>query len=388
MINKRNNTVLTSAGAWSSILAAAGILALTGTASAGGLQLSRYFNQPGDILIADQFNNRVIEATPSGQIVWQFGLGLNDFSPNSIIGCNDAQRVGPFTLMAGTGTPPGVIPQATNGVADNRVILVDPFKNIVWQYGQFGVTGSGANQLNTPVQCTWLPNFHVLITDQANERVIEVTLDHRIVWQYGMTGVAGNGFDQLNNPNSAELLENGHILIADENNSRAIEVTRDHQIVKTFSATNSVNILAFASRLPNGDTLLTDSGNARIVEVNSNDIPVWQYFTDTDTDSVAAPLPTRAVRLKNGDTLISDQFNNRVIRVNMAKTIVMTYGLSLPPGGATFPNLGSGVLIGTNIGYDLHTTQNGLYSPYDAKIIGDYTGLTPPFDFDDDADNQ
>jgi hypothetical protein len=238
------------------------------------------------------------------------------------------------------------------------------------------------------VQCTWLPNFHVLITDQANERVIEVTLDHRIVWQYGMTGVASNGFDQLNNPNSAELLENGHILIADENNSRAIEVTRDHQIVKTFSATNSVNILAFASRLPNGDTLLTDSGNARIVEVNSSDIPVWQYFTDTDTDSVAAPLPTRAVRLKNGDTLISDQFNNRVIRVNMAKTIVMTYGLSLPPGGATFPNLGSGVLIGTNIGYDLHTTQNGLYSPYDAKIIGDYTGLTPPFDFDDDADNQ
>ena len=34
--------------------------------------------------------------------------------------------------------------------------------------------------------------------------------------------------------------------------------------------------------------------------------------------------------------------------------------------------------IGNNVGYDLHTTQNGLYSPYDAKVIGDYTGLTPP----------
>ena len=43
--------------------------------------------------------------------------------------------------------------------------------------------------------------------------------------------------------------------------------------------------------------------------------------------------------------------------------------------------------FGNNVGYDLHTTQNGLYSPYDAKIIGDYTGLTPPFDFDDDADD-
>ena len=37
--------------------------------------------------------------------------------------------------MAGTGTPAGVIPQAPNGVADNRVLLVDPFGNIVWQYG-------------------------------------------------------------------------------------------------------------------------------------------------------------------------------------------------------------------------------------------------------------
>jgi hypothetical protein len=28
-----------------------------------------------------------------------------------------------------------------------------------------------------------------------------------------------------------------------------------------------------------------------------------------------------------------------------------------------------------------------LYAPYDAKIVGDYTGLTPPFDFDRDGDD-
>ena len=79
---------------------------------------------------------------------------------------------------AGTG-PPGGQPEApdcTNpsGCPDNRVILVDRDGNIVWQYGQFGVGGSGFDQLNVPVQNTWLPNRHVLITDQANERVIEV----------------------------------------------------------------------------------------------------------------------------------------------------------------------------------------------------------------------
>ncbi len=55
----------------------------------------------------------------------------------------------------------------------------------------------------------------------------------------------------------------------------------------------------------------------------------------------------------------------------------VSYGLPLAGGGA----------IGNNVGYDLHTTQKGLYSPYDAKVVGDYTGLTPPFDFDGDADD-
>jgi hypothetical protein len=41
--------------------------------------------------------------------------------------------------------------------------------------------------------------------------------------------------------------------------------------------------------------------------------------------------------------------------------------------------------IGNNAGYDLHTTQKGLYSPDDARVIGNFTGLTPPFDFDEDA---
>jgi hypothetical protein len=358
------------------LLGAAGLLVLVSPASAGGFSLSPNFNRPGNITISDQFNNRVIEIDPTGNIVWSFGLGPNDFSPKSIIGCNDAQRVGPLTLMAGTGTPAGVIPQAPAGAADNRVILVDPFGRIVWQYGQFGQTGSGPNLLNTPVQCTWLPNFHVLITDQGNGRIIEVNLRKQIVWSY--PGSNTNASDQLNSPNSAELLENGHILIADENNDRAIEVTRDDVIVQTFTASGDLGACAFASRLENGDTLLTDTSKSRAVEVDANDVIVWQYATDTNALSIASPLPTRAVRLRGGDTLISDQFNNRVIRVTHGGVIVADYGLPLAGGGA----------IGNNVGYDLHTSQKGLYSPYDAKVVGDYTGLTPPFDFENDADDQ
>jgi hypothetical protein len=343
----------------------AGLLVASSLVIAGLGNAQSTFNQPGNILITDQFNNRVIEIDPAGNIVWQFGNGPGDTGANAIVGTNDAERVGNFTLMSGTGIPAGATTNCKkSGCVDNRVILVDPGGNIVWQYGQFGVTGFGPNQLNTPVQNTYLPTSgNVLITDQGNERIIEVRrTDNAIVWQYGENAVIGSGRDQLNNPNAAELLANGHILISDENNNRAIEATHTmpSRVVATFSAHGTVSGVAFASRLPNGNTLLTDSNNSRIVEVDPNDNPVWEYFTNTRQGSNPSPLPTRAVRLANGNTLISDQFNDQVIAVNPSKVIVASYGTIDDPGFSP-------------------STAIQMNAPYSAYVIGDYTGITPPF---------
>jgi hypothetical protein len=342
------------------LVAAATFACLPGASGGAGGQ----FNAPGNILITDQFNNRVIEIDPSGTIVWSFGSGHGNTSAGAIVGTNDAERVGVYTLMSGTGIPAGATKNCKkSGCADNRVILVDPSGNIVWQYGQFDVTGSGPNQLNTPVQNTFLPDGHILITDQGNQRIIEVRpADNAIVWQYGQNEVAGSGPNQLNNPNAAELLANGHILISDENNNRAIEVTHTapSQIVATFTAQGTVSGVAFASRLPNGDTLITDSNNSRIVEVDGKDMPVWQYFTNTRAGSNSTPLPTRAVRLANGNTLISDQFNDQVIEISPSQEVVASYGTINKPGFSP-------------------TTAGPLNAPYSAYVIGDYTGITPPF---------
>jgi hypothetical protein len=358
----------------------AGFILATGTSTQAAEQ--DRFNKKGNIVIADQFNNRVIEIDPeTHNVVWTFGDGASTPGPNSIVGTNDAERVGEFTLISGTGIPgvappgapfPGCPPpqNAANGCPDNRVIVVNKNGHIVWQYGQDGgAAGSGPDQLNVPVAATFLSTGHVLITDQSNERVIEVSLKKEVVWQYGVAGAFGidpcanpTGVDDggLTNPNSAELLENGHILIADENNNRAIEVNRDtKKIIHTFTAGCTVGGVAFASRLANGNTLLTDSNNSRIVEVDSSDTVVWTYVTNTRMGSIAAPLPTRAVRLRNGNTLISDQFNNQVIEVDRDKNIVFTQGQiagDFPPGN----------------GFDQ------LNGPYDAKVVRDFTGLTRP----------
>lgn len=356
--------------------AAAGMLMAASPCAVHSQEAGR-FNEPGNIVIADQFNNRVVEIDrKTHAVVWQFGTGADVPGPTTIVGTNDAERFGSYTLISGTGipgVPPGTPPlpgcahplhgNPALGCPDNRVIIVDRDGRILWKYGSTRAGGSGYDQLNTPVQAVFLSSFpghwgfHVMITDQANQRVIVVNREREIVWQYGTTGVAGSGPDQLNNPNSAELLENGHILIADENNNRVIEVRRDKTIDKVFTAQGTVSGAAFASRLENGDTLITDSNNNRAVEVDAGDAVVWQYLTNTQPGSNPNPQPSRAIRLRNGNTLISDQFNERVIEVDPYGSIVFQQG-RLDAAGS---------------GYDR------LDGPYDAKAVGDYTGLTPPF---------
>jgi hypothetical protein len=308
---------------------------------------SSSFNRQNDILISDQFNNRVIEINHSKQIVWSFGSGVAGVcnpGPGAIIAPNDAERLSDgLTLIPGTGT---------SSCPDNRVIVVDQEGHIIFQYGQAGVAGSGPNQLNTPVFAIETPRHTFLITDQGNNRIVEVSKEGQVVYQYGPTSGPG----QLNNPNSAELLENGDILIADENNSRVIEISpaKGNQIVSQYST--GLNIVAFASRLPDGNTLITDSGNNRIVEINAAKNVIFQYATNTQAGSNPNPNPTNAVRLKNGDILIADQFNDRIFGIDRRKKLLFQYGQINVPGNG----------------------PDQLNGPYTAFMIGDYTGQTPP----------
>jgi len=335
-------------------------LALGGIPSIAGAGHAAASTRPelqrtGNLIISDQFNNRAIQVDPrTNAITWQFGSGdpsLCNPGPGAIIGPNDAESLPHgLAVLSGTGIPPGASPYMPGGCVDNRVIVVDRSGNIVWQYGQAGVTGGGPNELNVPVFAIQLPNRNILITDQGNNRIIEVDrFNKNIDWYYGP--LSGPGV--LNNPNSAELLGNGHILIADENNNRVIEVTRTGQIVWQYN--RGLQLAAFASRLPNGDTLIVDSGHSRILQVTPDKRIVFSYYTNAPGGN-PSPLPTNAVRLADGNTMIADQFNDRAILIERGGDLVYQYGQTNMPGNG----------------------PGQLDAPYTAFRVGDYTGQTPP----------
>ena len=314
------------------------------------------------LLIADQFNNRVIEIDRQGTIHWTFGDGSSSPGPHSVVGPNDAERLpNGDTLICGSGAPQGPDPtcKTSGGCQDNRVLIVDSSGAIKWQYGQNGgVSGRGPNQLNAPVCARLLPGGNVLIADQGNNRIIEVTPAKTIAWQYPANLDAGS---PLANPNSAERLPNGDTLIADENNNRAVEVDHAGNVVWQYPAADAgtasqIGYVAFASRLPNGNTLITDGMDSRILEITAQLTVAWTYDTSKRPGSNVAPLASRALRLSNGNTLISDQFNHQVLEIDPGGNEVFSYG-SINVAGK-----GPGQLDG----------------PYDAKVIGDFTGLTAP----------
>jgi hypothetical protein len=322
----------------------------------------------GNVLISDQYNNRVIEVTRAGKIVFTYGDGKGVPGPTSVVAPNDAERLpSGETLISGTGTPAGTEPacpmsKGTAGCPDNRVLIVDSSGKIAWQYGtDGGASGSGSDQLNVPAAATYVHTSsgdHVLIVDQGNNRIIEVDrTSKKIVWTFPPAGSKAT----LNSPNSVERETNGNTLISDESGGRVIDVKADGTVVfqypeKLDKAT--LNAPAFASRLPDGDILITDAGNNQIIEIDSSNPPkvVFSYSTADRNPKMKNPAPTRAVRLKDGHTLISDQFNEQIIEIDAQKNIVYTYG-KLGVAGA-----GAGELNG----------------PYDAKVVGDFTGLTDP----------
>ena len=171
----------------------------------------------GDTLISDCVHHRLLQVQPNGAIAWSYGRA------DCRSGSDAGELNSPFGLDVTDG---GEVLIADD--FNHRVLrLTIPGGVVRWQYGVTRAPGAGANALNHPLHAAELPGGHVLISDSYNHRVIEVAptgvSGGDIVWQFGTTD-AGAGAVQLNLPYHAARLTNGHTLIADRGNNRLLEV--------------------------------------------------------------------------------------------------------------------------------------------------------------------
>ncbi len=112
---------------------------------------------------------------------------------------------------------------ATQDAVGNRVIEVTPAGDIVWQFGVAGEAGTDETRLNTPSGAQRLANGNTVIIEEDGARMLEVDPAGRIVDWYGngeMVAVGG----ELGKARAFDRTPSGTTLIAEQGGQRVIEI--------------------------------------------------------------------------------------------------------------------------------------------------------------------
>jgi DNA-binding beta-propeller fold protein YncE len=269
---------------------------------------------PGPVLIADRDNNRLLEVSPTGTILWRFPAP-GDLHPGQTFKLPDDAFFSPDGSRV-------IVTQED----EFAISVVDPATGrIVYRYGHPGVPGSEPGYLHNPDDALLMPSGEILTADIKNCRVLVIrppahaplrqlgatgTCEHRLGATYGspngafptanggtaITEINGDWLDLLGSdgrplldthppgftyPSDTNQVRPGLFLSADYVDPGAIETfTSDGRLQWRYAPTGpgALNQPSLALPLPNGDILANDDKNQRVIVIDphTNRI-VWQY---------------------------------------------------------------------------------------------------------------
>ncbi|MGH3414146.1 MAG: hypothetical protein ACRDPH_13810 [Marmoricola sp.] len=276
---------------------------------------------PGDVLIADKLNNRLLVVDPHGRIRWRFPR--------------------PGDLRPGEGFK---IPDDAFFTADGRHILAteeDDYvirlvdvrhHRIVYRYGKPGVPGHGPDRVWNPDDAIMLPGGRIVTADIKNQRLLLIGRHgHRPLRHWGDVD---HGYHQpprhYGAPNGMFPAGHGRFLVTEIRGDWVDEVDLHGHV---FWSTHPPGVAypSDTNRIGPDRYLTVDySSPGQIVVFNRRGKALWRFRGThrhpLDHPSLALPLP-------NGDILCNDDRNDRVIVVDPhTDKIVWQYGHYHTPG--------------------------------------------------------
>ncbi|MFN2613399.1 MAG: hypothetical protein ABR552_01095 [Actinomycetota bacterium] len=278
---------------------------------------------PAPVLIADSYNNRLIEVDPQGRILWEFPR-KGDLAAGQTFKTPDDAFF----------TPDGKQIIATEEEAFTISLIDVATHRITWRYGVPGHHGSEPNHLWNPDDALVLPNGYVFLPDIKNCRMLLIAPGaHKPTRIYGATGVCGHHPPQrYAHPNGAFPMRNGHYIVTEINGAWVTEVDLAGKV--------------YSSRHIPGFTYPSDTNEVRpgvyltvdyqmpgtIAEFTSTGGVLWRYHPQ---GADALDHPSLAIPLPNGDVLCNDDRNQRVIVIDpKTRKIVWQYGITGEAGRA------------------------------------------------------
>jgi hypothetical protein len=273
---------------------------------------------PGYLMIADRGNNRILVVDPQKRIVFRYP---------------EAHDRGRLFFDDDTFIEPGgesIISNEEDNHAIVQVNLKDRSQTVL--FGHPGVSGSDSTHVKEPDDAYMLPDGTFTVADAANCRILFIRA-HAIVRSYGHAGTCRHDpprfFAQVNGDTP---VSGGGVMISEIEGNWLDEIGPEGALKWSLRA--PVSYPSDPQPLPGGRVLLADyasPGHALII--NRRGHIVWRFGRlegprKLDHPSLAMPLP-------NGNVAVNDDYRHRVIIVNpRTNRIVWQYGHTDQPGTA------------------------------------------------------
>jgi DNA-binding beta-propeller fold protein YncE len=163
---------------------------------------------PGPVLIADRDNNRLLEVSPDGRVLWRFPAP------------GDLAHGQTFLLPDDAFFSPNGREIVVTQEDDFAISVVDLASDrIVYRYGHPGVPGSEPGYVHNPDDAMLMPSGDLLSADIKNCRVLVIRPPaHRPLRQLGQTGVCEHDLGvSYGSPNGAFPMSDGDTAITEIN---------------------------------------------------------------------------------------------------------------------------------------------------------------------------
>ncbi len=278
---------------------------------------------PGDVLIADKANNRLLLVDPYGRIRWRF------------------PRPGALPRGQAFGPPDDAF-VSPNGRAiiatqedDDTVSVIDIARGrVTRRYGHPDVQGSAPGFFSHPDDAMLLPGGELLVSDIMNCRILLLSPGRwHVVRQFGGTwSCVHNPPASFGSPNGAFPLTDGHFLITEINGDWVDEMSLRGRVYWSVHPPG-VAYPSDTNQIGRGRYITTDySYPGQVVIFNRAGHTLWRF---RPTGGRALNHPSLALPLPNGNILVNDDYNHRVIVINpKTKRVVWQYGHCGVPGRA------------------------------------------------------
>jgi outer membrane protein assembly factor BamB len=274
---------------------------------------------PGDLLIADRGNNRMLIVTPAHHVIWQFprpGSKVSLYFDDDTFFTPSGRQI------------------ISNEEEHQDIIRVSyPAGKLVWRYGHPGQAGAAPGYMNTPDDAYALQHGLVIVADAYNCRVLEIR-GHRIVRILGTTGVCvHNPPASFGDINGDTPLRNGHVLVSEINGGYIDDMTLGGRLVHVYQA--PVSYASDPQLTRKGNIIVADytrPGGVVILNRHTGAV-MWSYRPASGPGML--DHPSLAAMLPNGDVIVGDDFNDRVVVIDpRTKRIVWQYGHTAVGGTA------------------------------------------------------